>query len=298
VTDDDRKTVAFIGLGVMSRGMAANAAAGGFDAVAWNRTPRDVPPGVRSVLSVADAVSGASVVVVCVTDDQAVRDVVLGPGGVLEARPSGAVVVDCSTTAPQTAVALEAALADHGIGFVDAPVTGGAEGAAAGTLTFLCGGAERSFDKALPVLQAMGSRALRFGAAGSGQLTKAVNQVMLAGAFLGVAEGLTLAKAAGLDAAQVVDALREGAAASWVLSNRGPFMARDDYPPAGRVALHHKDLGIALAALDELGLELRGTRLVHELEGRLVDSGRADLDVSAIHLAVQETAGTSGQPDG
>ena len=282
--------VAFLGLGVMSRGMAANAAAAGFDVTAWNRSPREGPQGVRMAPSIAEAIHGASVIVVCVTDDEAVRAVVGGADGVLAAGPAGAVLIDSSTTAPATAAALEADLAQHAAGFVDAPVTGGAEGAKTGSLTFLCGGRQKAFELARPVLQVMGSRAIHFGDAGSGQLAKAINQVILAGTFLGVAEGLTLAKVAGLDAEQVVDALGQGAAASWVLTNRGPFMAKDDYPPVGKVALHHKDLRIALQALDDLGIDLAGTRLVHHLEGRLIESGRGDLDVSSLHLAVREAA--------
>ncbi len=288
---EDRR-VAFLGLGVMGRGMAANAVRAGFDVRTWNRSPREPVDGARAASSIAEAVDGADVVVVCVTDDGAVREIILGEGGVLAARPD-AVVVDCSTTAPNTARELEAVLRPAGIGFVDAPVTGGAEGARAGRLTFLCGGSEEAVARAEPVLSHLGSRVLRFGDAGAGQLAKAVNQVMLAGIFLGVAEGLALAKAAGLDAEQVVDALSAGAASSWVLSARGPFMARDEYPPEGRVALHHKDLGIALEAMRALGFELPGARLVHGLEQRLVDSGRGDFDVSAVHLAVREAAAES-----
>ena len=289
-TDERLGSVAFLGLGVMSGGMAANAVAAGFQVRTWNRTPREPIAGATAAGTIAAAVEGADIVIVCVTDDAAVRSIVLGDRGVLQARPEGAVVVDCSTTAPATAQALEAELAKAGIGFVDAPVTGGAEGAREGRLTFLCGGAEGALARAEPVLSRLGSRVLRFGGAGAGQLAKAVNQVMLAGIFLGVAEGLALAKAAGLDAEQVVDALSAGAASSWVLSARGPFMARDDYPPEGRVALHHKDLGIAIEAMRALGIDLPGARMVHGLEQRLVDSGRGDLDVSSVHLAVREAA--------
>lgn len=279
--------IAFLGQGVMGTPMARNLATRGFDVTVWNRTSKPPHDGMRVAASAVDAVRDADAVVSCLFDDASVEAVLLD-AGVMSAFRSGAVVIDTSTIAPQTARRVADALAQRGVQFVDAPVTGGAEGARAGSLTFLCGGLTGAFQRVVPILLAMGSRALHFGEeSGSGQSAKAVNQVILAGTFLGVAEGIALAQAAGLDANQVVDALSSGAGASWVLSNRGLFMAKGDYPSLGKVELHLKDLGIVREMMEVLGLSLKGVEHVIELEEDLVARGLGRFDVSAVHLAVR-----------
>jgi 3-hydroxyisobutyrate dehydrogenase len=289
--------VGFLGQGVMGAPMAHNLAEHGFEVTVWNRTPKLPPAGATAAGSAAEAVREAPVVVSCLFDDASVEAVLLEPS-VLDAFRPGAVVVDASTIAPETAHRVAAALDERGVAFVDAPVTGGAEGARRGTLTFLCGGPVEAFQRVEPVLLTMGARALHLGRQpGAGQAAKAVNQVILAGTFLGVAEGITLAQAAGLDAEEVVDALSGGAAASWVLSNRGPFMAKGDYPGLGKVELHLKDLGIVHDMMTSLGLTLDGVRHVIELESELVARGLGHLDVSAVHLAIRAANGLAQPPD-
>lgn len=283
--------VAVIGLGVIGSAMARRLIAAGLDVAVFNRSTYRVKPfeaeRCRIALSPADALARSSLAIVAVSDDAAVEDVVLGSDGLAEASGAGTLIVNCSTVHPSTDRSVAERLALRAVGYMDAPVTGGAEAAKSGTLTLLCGASRADFEHARPVLEHVGRRVLHMGPVGAGQLTKAVNQVILAGSLLGVAEGMVMAQAVGLDLDRVIDALREGAAASWVLSNRASFMARRDFPPVGRLALHLKDLNIALSSASEAGVSLRGAQLVRDLERRLADAGRADADVSALLLACE-----------
>ncbi len=192
----------------------------------------------------------------CVSDTPDLEQVIFGAGGVAEGISAGAVVVDCSTVAPGATAELALRLAERGVGFVDAPVSGGSEGAVRGTLTVFAGGAPEHVEKARQVLEPFSGKITHLGPAGSGQLGKAVNQVMIAGTYASVGEGIALAQAAGLPLDALVAALSGGAAASWVLENRSANMIADDYPLGFKLALHRKDLGIALDAAADLGLDL------------------------------------------
>lgn len=283
-------------MGVIGSSMAGLLVAAGHRVRVWNRSPQrlaQAPAGASVARTPVACVRDAAVILMSVSDDAASLELALGSGGIIEGARQGSVVVDTSTTAPATSQRLAAAFNEAGVGFVDAPVTGGAEAAREGRLTLLCGGSADDFEKARPVLEKIGRRVHRFGPSGSGQQVKAVNQVMLAGALLGVAEGVALARAAGLDVATVVDALKDGAAASWVLSNRATFMAAGDFPPVGRLALHLKDLKIALESARAAGVRLPGTELVTSLEQALADAGQGDLDISALVLEIERArAGT------
>ncbi len=185
-------------------------------------------------------------------------------------------------------------LRERGVGFVDAPVSGGSEGAQKGTLSIFCGGSTADMERARPVLEAMGRTITHVGPVGAGQAVKAVNQVILAGAYLGVAEGLVLAMKAGLDVPQVVEALGGGAAQSWVLANRSGRMIDNDYPLGFKVALHLKDLGIALGLAGEVGAELSVAELCERIERELVAAGHADDDISAVARSVRSRSGLPG----
>jgi 3-hydroxyisobutyrate dehydrogenase-like beta-hydroxyacid dehydrogenase len=297
-------TVAILGMGVIGSSMAARLAAAGHRVSVWNRSPArlaQAPPEATVAASPAECCRGAAVSLLSLSDDAASLEVALGPGGVIEGTEIGTAVVDTSTTAPATSMRLARAFAEVGVGFVDAPVTGGAEAARRGQLTLLCGGTDSAFEQVLPVLQEVGRRILHLGPSGAGQQVKAVNQVILAGSLLGVAEGVALARAAGLDVPRVIDALRDGAAASWVLSNRAAFMAAQDFPPVGRLALHLKDLKIALESARAAGVALPGAELVTRLEQSLADAGQGDLDISGLVIAVEQSRGaapTSGSKKG
>jgi 3-hydroxyisobutyrate dehydrogenase len=210
---------------------------------------------------------------------------------VAEGAAPGGLVIDCSTIDPAASRGFAARLAAQGIGFVDAPVTGGSEGAQNATLAILVGGDPAHVERARPVLVAIGRTITHFGPPGAGQSAKAVNQVILAGTYLAVAEGLVLALKAGLDPEQVVAALSSGAAQSWVLANRSGRMLANDYPLGFRVALHLKDLGIALSMARETGAALPVAALAAQLEAGLVAQGHADDDMSALARSIRSLSG-------
>jgi 3-hydroxyisobutyrate dehydrogenase len=283
--------VAFLGLGTMGAAMAANLARAGFPVVAWNRTPGRAPEleelGVTTAPTPAEAASSAEIVVVCVSDTPDVEAVLFGSDGVVEGAPSGTLIIDCSTIAPSGSWDFAARLRERGLRMVDAPVSGGSEGARNATLTIFVGGDERDVEDARPVLNALGRTITHVGPIGAGQAVKAVNQVILAGTYLGVAEGIVLAIKAGLDVEQVVDALGGGAAQSWVLANRAGRMIDNDYPLGFKVALHRKDLAIALELAAQLGAALPVSALAAQLESGLIARGHADEDMSALARAIR-----------
>ncbi|MCU0505569.1 MAG: NAD(P)-dependent oxidoreductase [Chloroflexi bacterium] len=291
-------SVGFAGLGTMGASMAANLVRAGFDVRVWNRTPGRagelVALGATEAADPAAVAEAADVVVTCVSDTPHVEEVLFGPRGIAEGTRPGAVVVDCSTISPSATRAFAARLAAAGVALVDAPVTGGSEGARKGTLSILVGGDPADVERVRPVLAAMGTTITHFGPVGSGQVAKAVNQVVIATGYLAVAEGLVLAMKAGLDPEQVVGALSGGVAASWILANRSGRMIANDYPLGFKVALHRKDLAIALALAREAGVALPGSSLVAALEDGLIANGHGDDDQSSIARVIR---GLSGMED-
>jgi 3-hydroxyisobutyrate dehydrogenase len=287
--------VGFCGLGTMGAAMAANVARAGFPLTVWNRTPgRADEPLDAGAVEAADpaAVAAASdVVVICVSDTPDVESVLFAEGGLADGLAEGALVIDCSTIAPGPTREFASRLAERGVGFVDAPVSGGSEGAQQGALTIMVGGHGEDVARARAVLEAMGTTITHMGPSGAGQATKAVNQVILSGVYLGVAEGMVLAMKSGLDAAQVAEALAGGAAGSWVLQNRSGRMIDDEYPLGFRIALHLKDISIALDMAKEVGAALPVTALASQIEAGLVARGHGDDDNSALARAVREWSG-------
>ena len=218
----------------MGAAMAGHLVRSGRPVSVWNRTPGRaadlVAAGAVELDSPAAVAAASDIVVQCVSDTPDVEAILFGPGGVAEGARAGLLVIDCSTIAPGATRDMAARLAALGVDLVDAPVSGGSEGAQKATLTIFVGGSDEAFERARPVLEAMGKTITHVGPIGSGQAVKAVNQVILAGAYLGVAEGVVLAIKAGLDVEQVVAALGGGAAQSWVLANRSGRMLANDYP--------------------------------------------------------------------
>jgi 3-hydroxyisobutyrate dehydrogenase len=290
--------IGFLGLGTMGAAMAANLARNGFAVTAWNRTDRRIPAldelGVARAATPAEIVRATDSVVVCVSDTPDVEAVLFGPEGVAAGAREGQLVIDCSTISPSATRDFAGRLGSQGVDLVDAPVSGGSEGAQKATLTIFCGGDGAAVDRARPILAAMGKTITHVGPSGSGQAVKAVNQVILAGTYLGVAEGIVLALKAGLDVGQVVEALGGGAAQSWVLANRSGRMIENDYPLGFKVALHRKDLGIALDLAREMGAELPVAELAADFETGLVAGGHADDDMSALARVIRAR---SGLPD-
>ncbi|HEY7937841.1 MAG TPA: NAD(P)-dependent oxidoreductase [Candidatus Limnocylindrales bacterium] len=286
--------IGFLGLGTMGAAMAGHLVRSGRTVTVWNRTPGRAADLVEAGAAEADtpaAVTRASdVVLLCVSDTPDVEAVLFGPRGVAEAARQGLLVIDCSTIAPGATRAMAGRLAEAGVDLADAPVSGGSEGAQKATLTIFVGAEPTVFERARPILEVIGRTITHVGPVGSGQAVKAVNQVILAGTYLGVAEGIVLAIKAGLDVDQVVGALGGGAAQSWVLANRSGRMLANDYPLGFKVALHLKDLGIALGLAAESGVELPVTELCAEIERGLVDAGHADDDISAVARRIRALA--------
>ncbi|GAA3624693.1 NAD(P)-dependent oxidoreductase [Kineosporia mesophila] len=276
--------VGVVGLGTMGAPMARHLIAAGHEVTVWNRTRSKEEPlavlGATRGDSPAAVAEGADAVLTCVSDDPDLRAVVLGENGVGETLPSGSVLVDCSTASPSLARDLAWDLARTGRMFVDAPVSGGSEGAEKGTLTVFLGGSADAVAKALPVVQTFGARITHLGEAGSGQAAKAVNQVVLAGAYAGVAEGIVLAEKFGLPFEQLLPALSAGAADSWVLRQRAGNMVKGAYPLGFRTSLHLKDVRIALREAAAMDLPLEVAELVAGIEEKLVAAGFGDEDVS------------------
>ena len=292
---EPRQRVAFIGLGTMGAAMAANLARAGFQVTAWNRTPGRAPEladlGVEQAANPAAAAADSEIVVVCVSDTPDVEAVLFGQDGVVGGARAGTLIVDCSTIAPSGSWDFAARLKEHGLSMVDAPVSGGSEGARNATLTIFVGGEAADYERARPVLTALGRTITHVGPIGAGQAVKAVNQVILAGTYLGVAEGIVLAIKAGLDVEQVVEALGGGAAQSWVLANRSGRMIENDYPLGFKVALHRKDLAIALGLASQLGAVLPVSALAAQLESGLIARDHGDDDMSAVARSIRGLSG-------
>ena len=270
--------------------MAVNLQAAGYSLQVHTRSRlAESDPGLAGALpaaSPAEAAAGCSALLLCVSDDAAVESVLWGEQGAGPALEQGSLVIDCSTISPSTAKAMAERLAKRDIAYIDAPVTGGTEGAKAGTLTVLCGGDTAAVDKARPLLEVIGASIHHFGDVGSGQQVKAINQVLVAGSYAAVAEAITLGQHLQLPMQQVVNALRQGAAGSWALEHRSQAMLNDDYPLGFKLALHHKDLGIALDAALQTGLKLPITEAVHDQEQTLMDAGLGNADVSALRRSL------------
>ncbi len=288
-------TVSFIGLGVMGAPMARHLAAAGHSVTVYNRTPAKALAwvalyGHRAAPTPREAAEGAEVVFLCVGNDDDVRQVVYGPDGALAGVGAGAVLVDHTTASAQVARELSEACAEFGVGFVDAPVSGGQAGAENGQLTIMCGADDEAFyEIARPVMSAYAKACSLMGPAGSGQLTKMVNQVCIAGIVQGLSEGINFAVRAGLDPDAVIEVIRHGAAQSWQMENRGTTMARGEFDFGFAVDWMRKDLGIVLAEGDRNGARLPVTALIDQFYAQVIARGGRRWDTSSlIHLLAND----------
>jgi 2-hydroxy-3-oxopropionate reductase len=261
--------IGFIGIGVMGRHMARNLARAGHDVAVHDVRPEALEgmagPGLRVAASVADAVRDADVAITMLPDTPQAQDVLLGPGGVLEAGTRGGLVVDMSTISASATRDMAARLAGRGIAMLDAPVSGGPAGAEGASLSIMVGGEAEAFARALPVLQAMGKTIVHVGASGAGQTVKTCNQLVCAINLMGVCEALALGREAGLDLGKLREVLMGGAAGSWMMQNLAPRMIARD-PAAGfRIDLKLKDLRLVNEAAFEMGVPLPATALATQL---------------------------------
>ncbi|NTU85015.1 MAG: NAD(P)-dependent oxidoreductase [Chloroflexales bacterium] len=287
--------VGFIGLGIMGRGMAANLLKAGFDLVVWNRTASRaadlVAAGATLASSPADLAAGCGVIFTCVSDTPDVQAVILGEHGVIKGAQPGALVVDMSTISPQGARELGVALAARGVRFLDAPVSGGSEGAAKGTLSIMVGGDAALVERAMPFFTAMGKTITHVGAIGDGQTVKLVNQILVVGTMLAVSEALVFAQASGVDLAKTLAAVSGGAAGSWMLSNRGPQCVARDWRPGFTIDLQQKDLRLVLQAADQVGAPMLATGQIYQLYRALQQAGLGHEGNHALIKAIERLAG-------
>lgn len=275
--------------------MAANLARAGFALTVWNRTASRaddvVALGATRAETPAEVGRNADIVVACLTDSPQVEEVLFEPNGLAEGLAAGSLFIDCSTLSPLKAQEFAERLATTGVSMLDAPVSGGSEGAKNAALSIMVGGDEAQFERAAPVLSAMGTSITHLGPVGAGQWAKAINQVILAGTYLGVAEGVALGLKAGLDVQKVVAAIKGGAAGSWVLENRSGRMIDDDYPLGFKISLHRKDLGIGLELAHSVGASLPVASLAATFEDGLIGAGHGDDDNSALARPIRKLSG-------
>ena len=284
------ESVGFIGMGIMGSGMARNLLAAGHEVVVWNRT-RSKAEAIESATvadSPADLARRCGVVMVCVSDTPDVVEVVEGDDGVLAGAGEGHLIVDHSTISPSVTVELAERCAERGVRWVDAPVSGGSEGAERGTLSVMVGGEAADVERARRYMDAYSTTVTHVGPVGSGQIVKLVNQVLVVVNQLASSEALLLAQAAGVDLEATLKAVEGGAAGSWMLSNRGPQMIHRDWRPGFTIDLQQKDLRLVLDATDELGVALPGTALVFQLYRTLQRRGLGAEGNHALVKALEE----------
>jgi 3-hydroxyisobutyrate dehydrogenase len=279
--------VAFIGLGVMGFPMAGHLAKAGHQVTVWNRTKAKADAWVKqhggsAADSPAAAAKGAALVLTCVGNDDDVRAVALGERGAIAGMAKGSVLVDHTTASANVARELAAKAKEKGVGFLDAPVSGGQAGAQNGQLSIMVGGEAADYAKAEPVIAAYAKMQRLMGPAGMGQLTKMVNQLCIAGLVQGLSEGLAFGRAAGLDLAQVVDVIGKGAAQSWQMDNRAKTMAENKFDFGFAVDWMRKDLGICLAEARRLGVTLPVAALVDQFYGEIQQMGGNRWDTSSL----------------
>ena len=290
----------FIGLGAMGLPMAVNLAGAGLLSGAWNRTPARAAEltamtGAPAFDDPATLAAGCDVVVMCVSADRDVLDLV---ARIRPALRPGAIVIDCSTVSAGTAREAAASLGEADVAFLDCPVSGGVEGAKKGTLAIMCGGDPQAFERARPVLEAMGKTVVHLGPTGHGQAAKATNQIMCAGIIQAVGEAMAFARAEGLPLDEVIGTLGQGAGSSWYFVHRAPYMAKGEFPAGFRVRLHEKDLKICrdMAARHGAHLPVVETTLMHYR--KLIEEGHGDEDISTIfRLKAALFSGAKGDGD-
>jgi 3-hydroxyisobutyrate dehydrogenase len=287
-----------IGLGAMGAPMARNLHRVGYLAGVWNRTPEKARAlgdelGVPVAAGPAALARGCELVILSVSADGDLLEVV---AALKDGLHPGSIVADTSTVSRETARAAAAQIEALGAAFIDAPVSGGVEGARKGTLAMMVGGEAAVLERIRPVLQAIAGRIEHMGPVGAGQATKAVNQVVAAGINQAVSEGLALAHALGLPLEKVIDVVGSGAAGNWFLTHRGPSMAKGVYAPGFRVALHHKDLAICKRMAEQLGVALPLVEMTLIHYRRLLEAGFGDEDISALHREKLALFGKAARP--
>ena len=287
--------IGFIGLGIMGRGMVDNLMKAGFDLTVWNRTASRMTPFVERGASAADSpkavAEACDIIIICVSDTPDVEAVVLGEDGVIHGASAGNLVIDMSTINPANTVEIAKLLKANGVAMLDAPISGGSEGAANGTLSIMIGGSEDDVARATPCFEAMGSTITHVGEQGAGQTVKLSNQILCVVNMLAASEALLFAQAGGVDLDKMLQAVTGGAAGSWMLANRGPQVIRDYWEPGFSIDLQQKDLRLVLGAADEMGVPVIATALCFNLYRTLQAQGLGHEGNHGIVKALEAMAG-------
>lgn len=283
--------VAFLGLGIMGRPMAANLASAGHEVTVWNRTPGKDVAGVRSAAFPAEAARGAEVVWMCVSDTSAVEGVLFGPGGVVESVAEGMTIVDSSTIAPSATLKFAEKMRAKSVHYVDAPMTGSKVAAEGGTLLFMVGGEEQVIENLKPLFAAMGKKIFRMGETGKGHAAKLVMNLQIALIYEGFAEALTLGAKLGVDAELLLPLINASMVRSGVVEYKAPFVLKRDFSPNFPLRLMYKDIRLALEAAKEARVKLPALETVEEIYELADEDGKGDLDYSATITLLEKWAG-------
>ncbi|MDR3491705.1 MAG: 2-hydroxy-3-oxopropionate reductase [Gammaproteobacteria bacterium] len=286
------KNIGFIGLGIMGKPMAENLIKAGYTLHVYARKPKVteslVAAGAKAYSSPLELAPHADIIITMVQATHDVEEVILGKQGLIQTAKPGTIIIDMSTISAKVTQQIAKKLAAKKIDMLDAPVSGGEQGAIDGTLTIMVGGEKNVLSKALPVLKTLGKKITHIGDIGTGQVAKACNQIIVAETIVAVSEALRLAKASGADPAKVREALLGGYANSRILEVHGQRMLEDDYKPGFKANLHRKDMHLALEQAHVVTLELPAAHYAMQCIDRLVMKGHGELDSSAIHSIIEE----------
>jgi 2-hydroxy-3-oxopropionate reductase len=287
------ETVGFIGLGIMGKPMAENLIEAGYDLVAYNRTSEKAGEldGATVAETPREVAEQSDITITMLPDSPQVEEVLAGEDGVLEGIKEGALIVDMSTISPVVTEELSEKAKEKGASMLDAPVSGGDVGAIEGTLSIMVGGSEGDFERARPLFEIMGGTVTHVGPVGTGQVVKAANQIVVALTIEAVSEALVLGSKGGVAPEKILDVLGGGLAGNKVMEVKREKMLEHSFDPGFRVELHHKDLGIALAAGREYGVTLPVTAVVDQMLETLKMLGRGDQDHSALLTLIEEASG-------
>tara|TARA_Y100001968_G_scaffold324496_1_gene363927 strand:- start:12357 stop:13250 length:894 start_codon:yes stop_codon:yes gene_type:complete len=288
---NSKHCLGFIGLGSIGLPIAANLNKAGFSLRVHTRSrvaeTNNQLKGARPCETPKEVAQGCDVLMLCVSNEKAVEEVIFGPNGAEHSLTPGKLIIDFSTISPNKAKSIASRLSKKNIDYIDAPVSGGTEGAKKGTLTIFLGTNNDYLKNLSSILNAIGTNFYPFGSIGKGQEVKAINQILVAGTYAAVAEAIALGQSLELPMDAVIEALQKGAANSWALSHRSKAMLNDKYPLGFKLQLHHKDLSIALKTAKNEGLDLPITSKVKEIEELLIKEGYKNQDVSVLRRAIK-----------
>jgi 3-hydroxyisobutyrate dehydrogenase-like beta-hydroxyacid dehydrogenase len=288
--------VAFLGLGIMGRSMAANLVKAGHEVAVWNRSAGKEVEGARTAASPAEAAQGAEVVWICVSDTRAVDDVLFGPSGVAQVLAAGMTIADSSTISPSATRRFAERLKARGVDWVDAPMTGSKIAAESGALIFMAGGDEAALARLQPLFQAMGKQVFHMGETSKGQATKLVMNLQIAMIYEGFAEALTLATKLGVDVEKLLPLVQASMVRSGVVDYKAPFILKRDFSPNFPLRLMLKDIRLALDAAKEARVRLPGLEAVEEVYDVAAEEGQQDLDYASTLTLLEKWAGVEVKP--